>query len=525
MAKGDRKSSLSRIFARKKGTGASSSASSASTSADASPATTPAKSPAKRAAASSTVVAEPDSIPSDVSTPASPSAKRGDSRANALARNRSGSLSERGAAVLRALQRAPADESPDDGTPSGSLTPHPESNGHGEDDGYDPTGRSDTSPARYPHPDAHFGGVSADVSRAGSIVGLSEEQKQSGRLNREGLRKRGEAKEVEKMVGKTRTGHKRRASGDGKKSKKSWEIPRKIFHSSHGFLVLYLYLSHHNLADIVRALSIFLGIVITADVIRLNNAGFEKVYEKVLGFLMRESEKDKVNGVVWYLVGVIFSLHFYPADIACVSIMILSWADTAASVFGRLFGRYTPPLPSPPFASRKSLSGFLAAWLAAGAVACLFWGTNIAKSAERFDGLSWNPAHAVLGATAPGWQNSGWSGLRWGFRGHLPQEIADSARHGTLNAAWDAASRAASSIAQAASSDVPSNAAPGMPLPVLAIGSGLVAAVAEGLELGGLDDNLSLPILSGFGIWAWLFAWGKLAVAYTRASNGSVLTT
>lgn len=58
-----------------------------------------------------------------------------------------------------------------------------------------------------------------------------------------------------------------------------------------GFLVLYLYLSHHNLGAIVRGLSIFLGIVITADVIRLNNPAFERIYEAVLGFLMREAEK------------------------------------------------------------------------------------------------------------------------------------------------------------------------------------------------------------------------------------------
>lgn len=58
-----------------------------------------------------------------------------------------------------------------------------------------------------------------------------------------------------------------------------------------GFLVLYLYLSFQDLSSIVRGLSIFLAIVVTADVIRLNNAAFEKFYESVLGFLMREAEK------------------------------------------------------------------------------------------------------------------------------------------------------------------------------------------------------------------------------------------
>ncbi len=72
----------------------------------------------------------------------------------------------------------------------------------------------------------------------------------------------------------------------------------------------------------MRGLSVFLGVVITADVIRLNNPAFEKTYEKVLGALMRESEKKQVNGVVWYLIGVITSLHVFPADIACVGIMM-----------------------------------------------------------------------------------------------------------------------------------------------------------------------------------------------------------
>lgn len=61
-----------------------------------------------------------------------------------------------------------------------------------------------------------------------------------------------------------------------------------------------------------------------------------------LGFLMRESEKvpcpyldgmililmmncptqQKTNGVIWYLMGCIFVLTFYPEDIATVSILM-----------------------------------------------------------------------------------------------------------------------------------------------------------------------------------------------------------
>lgn len=215
MAK-DRKASLSRMFKKKSSASGSSSPSSSSPADAASPSSS---------LDSTRIVAEPEKMNgASTATPSSSSRL-------APARTRSGSLSEKGAAVLRALQRAPEDESPES-TPTGALTPHLEVDTKAEaaaelDDGYVPEGQDSTTPR------PRIDGELADVSRAGSIVGLSEEQKKQGRLNREGLRRRGEAKEVEKMVG--RPGARRGGSGsDSKKSKKSWEIPRKIFHSSIG---------------------------------------------------------------------------------------------------------------------------------------------------------------------------------------------------------------------------------------------------------------------------------------------------
>jgi len=179
----------------------------------------------------------------------------------------------------------------------------------------------------------------------------------------------------------------------------------------------------------------------------------------------------------------------------------LSWGDTAASVFGRLFGRYTPPLPSPPFASRKSSAGFLAAVIAGTATAYVFWGTGIAVRGERPSGLSWTPTHAVFGTPAThGPLHSGWTGLRWGFRASPP--LAPSSSLG----------QTASSVFAAAKAQLlPGSTVAAMPLWLLCSGAGLVAGVVEGLELGGVDDNLSLPIGSAIGIQALLWAWGRLA--------------
>jgi len=128
--------------------------------------------------------------------------------------------------------------------------------------------------------------------------------------------------------------------------KMNWEIPRKILHSSIGFLTLYLYYSKGSPRPVVVGLGTALVAVIApADAIRLRSPRFERVYERCLGFLMRESEKKSTNGVIWYILGVVFVLVFFPLDIAVVSILILSWADTSASTFGRLWGKKTRALP------------------------------------------------------------------------------------------------------------------------------------------------------------------------------------
>ncbi|KAG8937629.1 hypothetical protein FRC03_007987, partial [Tulasnella sp. 419] len=121
-----------------------------------------------------------------------------------------------------------------------------------------------------------------------------------------------------------------------------WEIPRKALHSSIGFGVLYLYSQQpESVNPVIYALAGSLCVIVPCDVLRLNYPPFERLYEKAVGFLMRESEKKTTNGVIWYMLGVIYTLALLPRDIAVSSILILSWCDTTASTFGRLYGPYT----------------------------------------------------------------------------------------------------------------------------------------------------------------------------------------
>ncbi|KJA18691.1 hypothetical protein HYPSUDRAFT_920321 [Hypholoma sublateritium FD-334 SS-4] len=234
-----------------------------------------------------------------------------------------------------------------------------------------------------------------------------------------------------------------------KKAKTDLEIPRKVLHSSIGFFTLYLYVSEGEVSKIVFVLWMALCVIVPADLLRFSSKRFARTYETYLGFLMRESERDSVNGVVWYILGVNFVLSLYPQDVATVAILILSWADTAASTIGRLYGSSTSRLPARvpllrlPLAPRKSLAGFIAAAVTGAAIAFGFWGFVAPLRAGGRD-ITWAWDGGVRGA----------AGASFGGGGALG-------------------------------------------LVALSVVAGVVSAVAEALDLGSLDDNLTLPIISG----------------------------
>ncbi|KAJ7797085.1 hypothetical protein B0H14DRAFT_2619320 [Mycena olivaceomarginata] len=115
---------------------------------------------------------------------------------------------------------------------------------------------------------------------------------------------------------------KQRAQPEVKKI--DWEIPRKVFHSSIGFITLGLYLTP-SIAP--RAVTVVLwsalAVIAPTDVVRLRVPAVERVYERLLGFLMRKSERTGTNGTLWYILGCNFALTFYPIDVATVSILIV----------------------------------------------------------------------------------------------------------------------------------------------------------------------------------------------------------
>jgi diacylglycerol kinase (CTP) len=241
------------------------------------------------------------------------------------------------------------------------------------------------------------------------------------------------------------------------------EVPRKALHVSIGFLALWLYTTGTSPAAVTPWLMGALIPIATADVLRFNWPAFNRLYVSMLGALMRETEFSGFNGVIFYLIGAWTVLAYLPKDVGMTSILLLSWCDTAASTFGRLYGRYTPRIRR-----GKSLAGSLAAFVVGVATASLFWGSVVPSTAAR-----------------------------------LPESLDDVMFRGVL--------RLPEAVATALGGVAPSTAeiSGGLALAVVSVWSGFVASASEVVDLFGLDDNLTIPVLSGLGIWGFLRVFGQ----------------
>ena len=175
--------------------------------------------------------------------------------------------------------------------------------------------------------------------------------------------------------------------------------------------------------------------------------------------MMRESEvNDKYNGVIWYLLGAWIALRFFPKDVGAMSVLLLSWCDTAASTFGRLYGRYTHRLRR-----GKSLAGSAAAAIVGVAAAGLFYGVMVPQYWGFEDDFMYKGTLSLPEAAK---QGLGLMGEGQGIIG-----------------GW-------------------------LALGVISLWSGLVASASEVVDLFGWDDNLTIPVLSGLGLAGFLKVFG-----------------
>ena len=157
-------------------------------------------------------------------------------------------------------------------------------------------------------------------------------------------------------------------------------------------------------------------------------------------------------------------MRFCPNDVAVTSVLLLSWCDTAASTFGRIWGRYTPRIRR-----GKSLAGTIAALVFGVGAAALFWGFI----APQCEALGWS-------------RDTGVDTFAFQGRLGLPKVVRNAL-------GW--------TVEQASISG-------GLALGVMSLWAGVVASASEAVDIFGLDDNLTLPVLASIGLYGFLKVFG-----------------
>jgi diacylglycerol kinase (CTP) len=195
--------------------------------------------------------------------------------------------------------------------------------------------------------------------------------------------------------------------------------------------------------------------IAATDWLRHRYASFNRLYVRLLGALMRESEYAGWNGVIFYLLGAWFVLFFFPKDVGVMAVLLLSWCDTAASTFGRLWGRYTPRLRR-----GKSLAGSLAAAITGVATSYMFYGW-LTKTIGPMPGDETFMFQDSLSLPAVAANALGLTKAQATITGPLA-------------------------------------------LGVMSIWAGFIASASEVVDIFGWDDNLTIPVLSGIGMWGFL---------------------
>jgi dolichol kinase len=139
------------------------------------------------------------------------------------------------------------------------------------------------------------------------------------------------------------------------------EFSRKILHISSGTIALIYWLIASR-DGMLTLLAIGVGIAVLVEVLRHAMPGFHRLFRAGVGFMVRDQEWGRVCGATYVLIAAWLSVWLFPAPIAQAVILILAFADSAASLVGLRYGR-TQFLG-------KSLAGSLAFYFSA---AIILW--------------------------------------------------------------------------------------------------------------------------------------------------------
>lgn len=116
---------------------------------------------------------------------------------------------------------------------------------------------------------------------------------------------------------------------------------RRLFHATNGTLaVVAIAVLGLPRATALVILGIILALTTATDLVRLYDPKINTVFFKAFSPLASPREKGKIASSTWYAASLIVVLLIFPLDYALAGILVLAWADPAASVVGQKFGKH-----------------------------------------------------------------------------------------------------------------------------------------------------------------------------------------
>lgn len=172
------------------------------------------------------------------------------------------------------------------------------------------------------------------------------------------------------------------------------EVPRKAFHLFTGFFSIWLYVNGYNQRLFMKPFICGCLFFVVMDNVRFRSPRFNRLVCSSLSFMMRPEEHTRYNGILFFLAGLVLNTWLLPKDLCLLVNLLLSWGDTAASVVGREFGRYTPKI-----GAGKSVAGLVGSF-AVGVGSCyLVYGLLVPKYHDLVDmpgDIMWGAATSRL---------------------------------------------------------------------------------------------------------------------------------
>lgn len=147
---------------------------------------------------------------------------------------------------------------------------------------------------------------------------------------------------------------------------------RKVWHILTGSVALVLFFRSGQDTFFWGCVALIISVIgFTIDIVRARHQQLNILILKVMGPLMRRSEKEGMSGLPFYALGVSLALFFYRKEIAVISILFLVFSDPISSFFGVLYGK-DKILPN------KSLQGAVAGFFTCYLIT-LFYCMNVSE--------------------------------------------------------------------------------------------------------------------------------------------------